>query len=159
MPARSTASVPRRVRNLANLVNLSTPLGLIAAAVGRGHIEVDRQRGLVIAEQVRLPFVTAGAMTIGDVVLVLKRTREDLVARHPDVLHHEEQHSWQWSYCLGLPFLPLYFAMMAWSTWRTGNRAWFNFFEQQAGLVTGGYLKAGQKATKKSDRGRPRPAA
>lgn len=149
MPATQQRDVSRRIRNVSNVVNLSTPLGLVLAAVGRGRLHLDRDRRVAVADDVRLPLVTAGAMTVGDVVLVMRRTAAELEARNPRVMDHEEQHAWQWAYCFGLPFLPLYFAMMGWSTWRTGDRASFNFFEQQAGLEIGGYKKKGAKARKR----------
>ncbi|ROR55390.1 hypothetical protein EDD41_2656 [Luteococcus japonicus] len=51
----------------------------------------------------------------------------------------EESHSWQWTLCAGLPFLPLYAACAAWSAVRHGNPASANFFECQADLADGGY--------------------
>src|SRR5690606_3192298 len=86
----------------------------------------------------RWTFPAAGAFTVGDVVI----TRHDLdllAARRPDLLRHELVHAWQWAYCLGLPFLPLYVGSMAWSWLRTGDRAARSFFERPAGLDTGGY--------------------
>ena len=124
-------------RNLANVANLSTPLGLALAALGGGRLR--RVGGQIVAEDVTLPVVTAGAMTVGSVVLVFDQPLEELERRFPQVLTHEEQHSWQWAYCLGLPFLPLYFAAMGWSQLRCGDRASANAFEIQAGLQSGGY--------------------
>ena len=60
--------------------------------------------------------------------------------RRPELLAHEERHAWQYVACLGLPFLPLYAAAMAWSQLRTGDRASRNVFERHAGLDAGGYL-------------------
>ena len=125
------------MRNVANLINLSTPLGLLLAALGRGKLSLDG--GLVIAEGVRLPLINASAMTVGCVVLIPGRSLEEAKALIPDLMHHEEQHAWQYAYCLGLPFLPLYGAAALWSMVRSGDRASANYFERQAGLATGGY--------------------
>lgn len=54
------------------------------------------------------------------------------------MLSHEEEHSWQYAYCLGLPFLPLYAIATGWSWLRTGDRASTNALEVQAGLSSGG---------------------
>lgn len=125
------------VRNLANVVNLSTPLGLVLGAVGRGRFQ--RRGSLIVADGVKLPLVNASAMTVGSVVLVFNRSVEQAEERIPTLIEHEDQHAWQWAYCLGLPFVPLYFAAMGWSMLRSGDRATANHFERQAGLATGGY--------------------
>lgn len=127
----------RLLRDTANVVNLSTPFGLLLAAAGRGR---PRRWGhLVVFDRVRLPVTDAGAMTVGSVVLVFRRSLEEAEARTPTLLSHEEEHAWQWAYCLGLPFLLFYFAQVAWSMIRTGDRAAANYFEVQAGLKAGGY--------------------
>lgn len=56
------------------------------------------------------------------------------------LLGHEERHSTQYAYCLGLPFLVFYGVAAGWSMLRSGNPASRNFFERQAGLVAGGYI-------------------
>ena len=58
-----------RMRNLANVVNLSTPLGIALAALGRGRLR--RVGTLIVAESARLPFLNASAMTVGSVVLAI----------------------------------------------------------------------------------------
>ena len=131
----------RRVRNLANWCNLSTPLGLAVAKAGgatlsRGH------GGLWLAENYRLPFPIAGAFTVGSVVIAVGRRWDDLEQRGPGTLAHEENHTWQWAWMMGLPFLPAYTACMAWSWLRTGDRASANFFERDADLLLGGYREA-----------------
>lgn len=125
------------VRNVANVVNLSTPLGLACAALGRGRFRIVD--GLVVADRVRLPLVTASAMTIGSVVLVPGAALEEASGRIPGLLAHEEEHTYQYAYCLGIPFLPLYVAAVGWSWLRSGDRATANHFEKQAGLALGGY--------------------
>ena len=126
-----------RLRWYANFMNLSTPLGLVIARIGRARMHPG-PAGLVVAEGYQLGFPIAGAFTVGNVVItahdfrVLKRTR-------PGLLAHEDVHAWQWLACLGLPFLPLYALAMAWSWLRTGDRATMNCFERQAGLARGGY--------------------
>ena len=127
----------RTIRNVANAVNLSTPLGLTLALAGHGRIR--RLRGLWIAERVRLPLLNASAMTVGSVVLVPGRTLAEAEVGIPGLLAHEDEHAWQWAACLGLPFLPLYFLAVGWSQLRCGDRASANAFERQAGLALGGY--------------------
>ncbi len=128
------------MRNVANFVNLSTPLGLLLAICTRGRLRVAR--GLIVADRAALPLVTASALTVGSVVLVPHRTLEEASAQIPGLLEHESEHAWQYAYCLGLPFLPLYLLATAWSLLRTSDRAAANFFEVQAGLVSGGYATA-----------------
>lgn len=127
----------RWTRNVANVVNLSTPLGLLVALAGRGRLSMAD--GLIVAENVTLPLVNASAMTIGSVVLVPGRTLAEASRNIPNLMEHEDQHAWQYAYCLGLPFVPLYMAAMGWSMVRSGDRASANHFEVQAGLETGGY--------------------
>ncbi len=123
-----------RVRRLGNRVNLSTPLGLAVARVGRASVRPG-PRGLLLADGYRLPFPVAGAFTVGDVLITGGRWE-----RHrPGLLEHEERHSWQWFWCAGLPFLPAYGACLVWSVLRTGDRASANVFERRAGLALGGY--------------------
>jgi hypothetical protein len=63
-----------------------------------------------------------------------------MLEANPHLMEHEERHTWQYLYCLGLPFYPAYTACMLWSVARTGDRAARNFFERSAGLAQGGYL-------------------
>ncbi|MBI4899538.1 MAG: hypothetical protein HY829_03560 [Actinobacteria bacterium] len=122
------------VRRLANLVNLSTPLGLVIARAGGARLS-HAPRGLWLAEGYSLPFPVAGAFTVGNVVIT-PRSAADLGDR---VLAHEERHSWQYMAC-GTFFMPLYLAAMTWSWLRTGDRAARNIFERAAGLADGGYV-------------------
>lgn len=126
-----------RVRSIVNWVNLSTPLGLAVARLGGAQLSRGPHR-LWLAQGYRYSFPAAMAFTIGDVVL--SQTRLDqLLARHPGLLRHEEAHSRQWAACHGLPFIPLYLAGTAWSWIVTGDRACANPFERRAGLESGGY--------------------
>ena len=131
--------LPRLLRTLANVANLSTPLGLVVAVAGRSRL---RRRGhLIVADRARLPIRNAGAVTIGSVVVVPRRSVEELEAVNPGLMDHEDSHAWQYAYCLGLPFLPLYGLATAWSMIRTGDRASANHFEVQADLFKGGYRR------------------
>ncbi|RCK68376.1 hypothetical protein DT076_17140 [Desertihabitans brevis] len=115
-------------------MNLSTPLGLLISRVGGCRVRRGPRR-LWLAEGYRPPFPVAPAFTVGDVLI--SRGPWDRVPA--SLLGHEERHSWQWFVCLGLPFLAVYGAAMAWSWLRTGDRGSANVFERDAGLVTGGY--------------------
>lgn len=143
-----------RLRSLANWANLSTPLGLLVAAVGR--CEVRRgPRGLHLAEGYRLGFPIAGAFTVGSVVITPGRF-EELAVRLPRLLAHEERHSSQWCRWLGLPMLPAYLAASAWSWLRTGDLAAANWFEVRAGLADGGYnaRSSAGRSRRRADRSR-----
>jgi hypothetical protein len=130
----------QQARKLANLANGTTLLGLLLARAA-GTALRQGPRGLVIASGYtwRIPF--AGAFTVGNVVIC--RIRAEQLLNQPDLLGHEEKHCSQYAWCLGLPFLPLYFLAAGWSQLRTGNPAAANFFERQAGLAAGGYVDGG----------------
>lgn len=130
---------PFRARTLANWLNLSTPFGLLVALLGGARLKTG-PRGLRHAEGYRLDFPLPSAFTIGNVI-VMKTTATELEARCPGTLAHEERHASQWAYCGGLPFLSAYIATMGWSWLRTGDRGAACWFEQEAGLATGGYLE------------------
>lgn len=127
----------QRVRAIGNLTNLSTPAGLLLSRLG-GCARRPGPRGLVLAEGYRFPFPVASAFTVGDVVITA-HTFAALQQRMPRLLEHEERHSWQYFWCLGLPFLVPYTIAMGWSMLRTGDRAARNVFERHAGLAAGGY--------------------
>ena len=129
----------QRARRLANRLNLSTPLGLAIARVGRARTRPGPY-GLVLAEGYRFRFPVAGAFTVGDVV-VTAHTFDGLGRHLPDLLAHEERHSRQYAVALGLPYLALYTLAMGWSVVRTGDRSSANVFERHAGLVAGGYVE------------------
>lgn len=142
----SAATVPGRpqnarqwIRAVGNAVNLSTPLGLVIGLAGGAKLRRG-PRGLVLGEGYRFAFPMAGAFTVGNVLLTGSSWEANLRV-YPGLLRHEERHSWQYFYCLGLPFFPLYTACMGWSLLRTGDQAAGNFFERQAGLELGGYRR------------------
>ena len=147
----------RLIRDLANVVNLSTPLGLIIAAATRSRIR--RRGGLIVADRARLPLRNAAAFTVGSVVILPHRELEEAERRNPSLMEHEDAHAWQYAYCLGLPFLPLYGIATLWSMAQTKDRALRNVFEVQAGLDTGGYLsgrgvgRSGQPAARNAGDG------
>ncbi len=132
-------SAPQWARFGWNLVNLSTPLGLLVAALGRSRLRWG-PRALVFAEHYRYDFPKAGAFTVGNVVLT-RRTMDELETRLPGTLDHEDAHAWQYAWLLGLPFLPAYLACAGWSWLRSGDPASRNFFERRAGLARGGYVE------------------
>lgn len=130
----------RLLRNVANVVNASSLLGLAVAVASGARLRV--RDSLLVADRARLPWLRASAMTIGSVVLVPRQSLEEVERRIPRLLAHEDAHAWQYAYCFGLPFLPLYGIATLWSMARTKDRALRNVFEVQAGLDTGGYLNA-----------------
>ncbi len=137
------------LRQLANLLNGSTLLGLLLARLA-GTTTVSGPRGLAIATGYtwKLPF--AGAFTVGNVVIF--RAGPEAALANPVLLGHEERHSTQYA-CLGLPFLVLYFTAAGWSLLRHGDPASGNPFERHAGLEAGGY--AGRPAEAARSRRRP----
>jgi hypothetical protein len=127
----------QRLRELANLLNGSTILGLLLArSTGCGIRKGPR--GLVIATGYRPRLPVAGAFAVGNVVLFRGSPRQ--VQGNPLLLGHEERHCTQYAWCLGLPFLPLYFLAAGWSFLRTGSTGIGNIFERMAGLEAGGYV-------------------
>ncbi len=129
-----------RVRRVVNVVNLSTPLGLVVGVLGGGRI-VRGPHGLFLAVgyRARIPAPRAPAVTIGEVVLL--RADDALLARRPALLAHEGRHASQYAFWLGpLGFLPAYLLASGWSWLRTRDFALGNVFEIRAGLVDGGYL-------------------
>ena len=127
----------QRLRQIANVLNATTLLGLLLARCA-GTVVRPGPGGLLIATgyRWRLPF--AQAFTVGNVVLFRAELPEAL--SNKVLLGHEERHSSQYAWCLGLPFLPLYLIAAGWSQLRTGNPGSANVFERLAGLEAGGYL-------------------
>lgn len=128
-----------RIRHIANWINLTTPVGLLVAGVGRARVR-RRSDGIIIAEGYRFGFPRAGAFTIGDVV-VTASTIDHLEHHVPGVTDHEIRHAWQYA-AGGVWFLPAYLMGSAWSLARTGSPALKNPLERHAGLVAGGYAHA-----------------
>jgi hypothetical protein len=128
-----------RVRQVVNVVNLSTLLGLLIAVVGRADVRRGPS-GLLLATGYRLRIPAAVAFTVGNVVLT--RLSAAALAARPRLLAHEARHSTQWALCLGPVFLPLYGVAALWSRARAGDFATGNVFERRAGLVDGGYVRA-----------------
>jgi hypothetical protein len=124
-----------RLRQVANVVNLSTPLGLVLALAGRGSLRRGPD-GLLLAHAVRLP-ARAPAFTVGNVVLL--RLDDAALARRPRLLVHEARHATQYACCVGPLMLPLYGLAAAWSWLRCRDPSSYNIFEVRAGLADGGY--------------------
>ena len=135
-----TVPAVHRVRAVGNAINLSTPLGLLVAVAGRARLRRGPE-ALLVAEDYRLPLPRAGAFTVGNVVVVPQGRLADIERQQPGTLAHEARHSWQYFWCLGLPFLPLYAVASAWSWLRTGDPWSGNLFERDAGLGRGGYVE------------------
>ncbi|GHD07182.1 hypothetical protein [Zhihengliuella salsuginis] len=126
------------IRSTANWVNLTTPAGLLLARTAGCRVGPFAGR-LRVATGYRWRLPAADAFTVGSVVFL--RPRLGRPAGIPSLMAHESAHATQYALCLGLPFLPLYFAAAAWSLARTGDPASRNVFERRAGLVLGGYTE------------------
>ncbi len=112
------------------------------ALVGRARIRRG-PHGLWIAEGYRFRYPMAGAFTVGNVVTTAS-TIGRLERVMPDILAHEGRHASQYA-VLGPAFFPLYSAAAGWSWAVAGHSAAHDHFETGAGLVSGGYLLAGQQ--------------
>ncbi|MFJ6027384.1 hypothetical protein ACIQCN_07955 [Pseudarthrobacter sp. NPDC092424] len=126
----------QRLRQAANLLNGSTAAGVAVALLAQTRLRRG-PRGLLLAGGYRWRLPHARAFALGNVVLY-RGPAPDLLSM-PALLGHEEKHCTQYAWCLGLPFLPLYFAAAGWSVLRTGNPGTANPFERRAGLAAGGY--------------------
>jgi hypothetical protein len=135
--SRSPQTAWQWARLIGNIVNLTTPIGLLIAVIGGARVKRG-PRGLLVGEGYRLKFPVASAFTIGSVITTTRTWPEEL-RRNPELFDHEERHTWQYLYCVGLPFYPAYGVCLVWSMLRTGDRAAQNFFERSAGLASGGY--------------------
>jgi hypothetical protein len=127
-----------RVRQVVNVVNLSTPVGLLLGLAGRARFAAGPD-GLVLARGWRLP-AHASAVTVGNVVLL--RLDDTALAARPTLLRHEARHASQYAWCLGLPMLVLYVLAAGWSWLRCRDFSSYNVFEVRAGLADGGYVDA-----------------
>lgn len=127
-----------RLRQVANVVNLSTPLGVLVALLGRARLARGPD-GLVLARGYRLRVPPAPAFTLGNVVLL--RLDDGALARRPRLLAHESRHATQYAWCVGPVMLPLYGLAAGWSWLRCRDVATYNVFERHAGLGDGGYAR------------------
>ena len=126
----------KRFRGLLNWVNLSTPTALVLARATGCHV-VAGPSGLHFALGYSPALPIAGAFTMGNVVFFRPRFTDP--SKYPQLVAHEESHCTQYAFCLGLPFIGLYFAAAGYSWLRTGDPASGNIFERSAGLQAGGY--------------------
>ena len=124
-----------RLRQVVNVVNLSTPLGVGLALAGRASLRRGPD-GLLLAHAVRLP-ARAPAFTVGNVVLL--RLDDAALARRPRLLVHEARHATQYACCVGLLMLPMYGLAAGYSWLRCRDASSYNVFEVRAGLDDGGY--------------------
>lgn len=124
-------------RAAVNVANLSTPLGLLVAALGGARVRRGPD-GLVLAHGYQLRVPSAPAFTVGNVVLV---RGADLPATGPALLAHESRHATQYAWCAGPLLWVAYGGASLWSWLRTGDPASRNAFERHAGLAQGGYLE------------------
>ncbi|GGK68152.1 hypothetical protein Sme01_13330 [Sphaerisporangium melleum] len=125
-----------RARQVVNFLNLSTPLGLLIAVIGRARVRRG-EHGLLYAHGYRVRFPVAGAFTVGNVVLTAQREGYLTGA----LLRHESRHATQYAYCVGLPLLVLYVLAAGVSLVICGHPASWNVFERLAHLEDGGYQR------------------
>jgi hypothetical protein len=129
-------SLAHRVRQVVNVVNLSTPLGLVVGALGRVRFRGGPD-GLVLGYGYRLGVPRNSTFTVGNVVLF--KADESVHKRRPMLMAHEARHATQYAFCIGPVMWPLYGLAAGWSWLRTGDPASRNVFERLAGLSDGGY--------------------
>ncbi len=137
--AAPSARLRLRLRRLVNVLTGATPIGLLLAAAARAPVTAG-PHGLLLAApyRSRFPAPAAGAVTVGEVVLL--RISADAATARPGLLAHEARHAGQWAWWLGpVGFLPAYGLASAWSWLRHRDAAVGNAFEVRAGLVDGGY--------------------
>lgn len=144
-----------RVRRVANVLNLSTPLGLLLARLGHARLRPGPHGTLVAAGyRSRFPAPRAPALTIGDVILL--RLDDGALAARPQLLTHEARHSTQWAWLLGVVAFPLAYGVATlWSLATVRDTALGNVFERRAGLVAGGYLAPADPTAGSRRRARP----
>lgn len=131
-----------RVRQVVNWLNLSTPAGLLLAALGGAIVtRTGGGRGTCLATGYRWRLPAASAFTLGNVILT-RHDREWLMDR-PDLLRHEDRHCTQYAFCIGPVMVILYILCAAASWVLAGDHASYNPFERLANLADGGYVKRG----------------
>ncbi len=123
-----------RARQLVNLANGSTLVGLGAAALGGTRVARSAD-GLFLGTGYRLPVPPAPAFCLGNVIV----TRLDELTPGSRLFRHEARHATQYACCGGVLMVPLYLAAAAVSWALTGDFGARNVFERQAGLTDGGY--------------------
>lgn len=155
LPGRAFPFRPRSVsgrgvflRRRLNLLNLSTPAGLLLARLTGCRIEAGPQQ-ILLAQGYPLALPRAAAFTVGNVVLFPDSSARRIHAPDSPLLRHESRHSTQYAF-LGPLFLPLYFAASALSLASAGNAASANPFERLAGLRDGGYRPAPRPAGRRT---------
>lgn len=128
-----------KVRYALNWLNGSTAAGVWLARRNNSPIHQGPGGLLIAADYPRVfPAPWAGAVTVGNVIL-MRKTYRDAMCRRP-LMHHEAVHVTQWAIFGVVGFVPLYFAASGWSYLRCKNPALKNVFEQWAGLADGGYI-------------------
>jgi hypothetical protein len=132
----TAVTAAHRLRQVINMINLSTPLGLLIARAARARL-VRGPDGLLIGFGYGLALPRNSAFTVGNVVLL--RGDESVLVRRPILLAHEARHASQYAVCIGPLMWPLYGLAAGWSWVCTGDPASRNIFERRAGLADGGY--------------------
>ena len=132
----TAVTAAHRLRQVINMINLSTPLGLLIARAARARL-VRGPDGLLIGFGYGLALPRNSAFTVGNVVLL--RGDESVLVRRPTLLAHEARHASQYAVCIGPLMWPLYGLAAGWSWVCTGDPASRNIFERRAGLADGGY--------------------
>lgn len=127
----------QRLRTALNWVNLMTPLGLLAAVIGRSELH-RCPGGMWIGTGYRPRFPIAGAFTIGNVINTRHSPEYLLAPEKARLLAHETRHSVQ-AAIFGPFFFPLYGLGQAYSWLVSGDHGGRNVFEKWAGLADGGY--------------------
>ncbi len=125
---------------MANVINLSTPLGLVVARAGGARLAAADD-GLIVAHGYRWALPAAPAFTLGNVIIL--RIDDEQLARRPKLMLHESRHATQYAMCLGIVMVPLYLAAAGWSWLRCRDFGQHNVFERLAGLADGGYAVLG----------------
>ena len=144
-------------RRVVNVLTLATPVGLALARSGHARL-VPGPHGTWVATgyRSRFPAPRAPAVTIGDVVLL--RLDDEHLARRPLLLHPRvaaQRPVGLLARAARLPRSPTAWpACVSW--WKVRDFALANVFEVRAGLVDGGYLRAGESVSSGSRRPAPR---
>src|SRR5271166_3726597 len=123
-----------RARQLVNLANGSTLVGLGVAALGGTRVARSADR-LFLGTGYRLPVPPAPAFCLGNVIV----TRLDELTPGSRLFRHEARHATQYAWCGGVVMVPLYLAAAGVSWALTGDFGARNVFERRAGLADGGY--------------------